>query len=59
MKLSKKQIDKLSDISSDLGLVAVASVVIPAAVDRFSLVAVVYGLLVALGFWIFSIMLRR
>jgi len=58
-KLSRKQIAKLSDISSDVGLVFLASVVIPAALDKFNLVAVVLGLTATFIFWIISLTLRR
>ncbi len=58
-KLSKKQLEKLSDISSDVGLITLASVVLPAALDRFNPAAVVLGLLATFIFWAISLMLRK
>ena len=58
-RLSDKQLEKLSDISSDVALVALASVVLPAVLDRFDLVRVILGLLAAIGFWIFSLCVRK
>lgn len=58
-QLNEKQTDKISDIASDIGLVSLASVVIPAFFDRFNLTMVILGLSTTLGFWIFSIWLRK
>lgn len=57
--LSKKRLDKLSDIASDIGLVALATVVLPAVLDRFEPIRVILGLSVAIGFWTFSIWVRK
>ncbi|MBI2334313.1 hypothetical protein HYU96_00770 [Candidatus Daviesbacteria bacterium] len=43
-KLNKEQLIKLSDIVSDAGLVALASVVLPAVLDKFDLSRVTLGL---------------
>ena len=59
MKFSQKQLDKLSDISSDVGLVFLASVVIPAALDKTNSTAVVLGLIATLVFWVISLILRK
>ena len=59
LRLSKKQLDKLSDISSDVGLIALASVVIPAALDKFNPIAVALGLLATFIFWVISLALRK
>ncbi len=58
-RLNNKQLDKLSDIASDVGLISLASVVLPAILDRVNLVLVVLGLLATSGFWSFSIWLKR
>lgn len=58
-RLSKRQLEKLSDISSDVGLIALASVVLPAALDKFNPVAVLLGLLATFIFWTISLFLRR
>lgn len=58
-RLNESQEKKLSDIASDLGIVSIASVVLPALFDRSNPIMVILGLLTAVGFWIFSIWLRR
>lgn len=58
-RLNDKQIEKISDISSNIGLVALGSVALPAILDRFNAVLVILGLAIAIGFWIVSIWLRR
>lgn len=57
--LKDSQLEKLSDIASDIGLVALASVVLPAVFDKFNLTRVVLGLVAAIIFWLLSIWLRR
>lgn len=59
VKLKKRQLDKLSDIASDVGLVALAVVVIPAVLDKFDLVKVVLGLSATVLCWLVSIWFRR
>ena len=59
IRLSRKQIDKLSDISSDIGLIALASVVLPATLDKFNPIAVALGLLATFIFWVISLALRK
>lgn len=58
-KLNKNQLDKLSDISSDVGLVALASVVLPAVLDRIDIVKVLLGSVATIFFWLFSVRLRK
>lgn len=58
-KLSIKQLEKLSDISSDVGLISLASVVLPAVLDRLNPIMLVLGLIATIFFWVFSIWLRR
>jgi len=57
--LSKKQIEKLSDIISDIGLISLAAVVIPSVLDKFDLKRIIVGLLISLILWIVSIRLKR
>lgn len=59
MKLSKNQVNKLSDISSDVGLVTLASVVLPAALDRYNPTQILLGLVATMVFWILSVLLRK
>lgn len=59
LKLNRDQLVKLSDISSDIGLVALASVALPAVFDKVDLVRVIFGLIVAFICWIVSLLLRR
>lgn len=58
-ELNKRQLEKLSDIASDLGLVSIATVVFPAVFDKADPDRVRLGLVIALVFWIYSIWLRR
>lgn len=58
-RLNERQLEKLSDIASDSGLVALASVVLPAILDKFNPILVVSGLVTTGGFWILIIWLRR
>lgn len=58
-QLSKHQLDKLSDIASDVGLVSLASVVLPAVLDRVDVVKVLLGSVATIFFWLFSLRLRR
>lgn len=58
-RLNERQIDKLSDIASDLGLVAVASVILPAVFDKYNSDRVTLGLVIALVCWIYSMWLRK
>lgn len=57
--LSRRQIEKLSDISSDLGLVAAASVIIPAVLEKFNVVQLLFGAIASVAFWFISLLLRR
>lgn len=58
-KLNDDQINKLSDIFSDIGLVALASVALPAVFDKVDLNRVISGLIPALTCWLISLYLRR
>lgn len=56
-QLSNEQLNKLSDICSDLGVVAVASVFIPSLFDSFSGLAALMGMVLALLFFFISLKL--
>ena len=58
-KLSKNQIEKLSDIFSDVGLVALASIVIPAVLNKFDIILVSIGFIFTILSWIISLRLRK
>ncbi len=58
-RFNEKQIEKLSDLSSDVGLVALASVVLPAVFDKFNPAVLLLGSIATLAFWALSIWLRR
>lgn len=59
LELNDRQLAKLSDISSDLGLVSTASIILPAVFDRFNLTLLVVGTVASFSFWIISLVLRR
>ena len=58
-QLNDRQLEKLSDISSDLGLVSAASIVLPAVFDRFNSMLLIFGAIASFSFWIISLALRR
>lgn len=58
-RLNKRQLDKLSDIVSDVALLSLASVVLPAILDKFNPLLIVLGLLTTILLWSVSIKLRR
>lgn len=57
--LNRRRLDKLSDIASDIGLIALVSIVLPAVLDRFDLLRVLLGTVAAITFWLLSVWLRR
>jgi len=59
MRLSDEQIDKLADIFADLGVVAVASIVLPALLDRLQFLPAIIGSLCSLVFLIVSLWLLK
>ena len=59
LRLSDNRLDKLSDIASDLALIAVASVALPAVLDRYDPVKDMAGVATAIFLWTFSVWLRR
>ncbi|MEK7618260.1 MAG: hypothetical protein AAB410_03875 [Patescibacteria group bacterium] len=59
MRLSDEQLTKLSDISSDLGVVAVASVVLPALLDKFKILPILLGGCIAIILLVTSLWLLK
>ncbi|MDP3974580.1 MAG: hypothetical protein Q8P65_01165 [bacterium] len=57
--LTKGQIEKISDIASDIGIVALASVIIPSVLDKFNFFIIILGIFITLTSWIFSVRLRK
>ena len=58
-KLNQKQLEKLADIASDLGLVSVASIILPGVLDKFNAAGVLLGAVATIIFWIVSLWFRR
>lgn len=54
-RLSDAQVKKLSDIGSDIGIVALASVAIPAFLERTDIFITTMGLISSIFFWLFSL----
>ena len=59
LHLTKDQIEKISDIASDIGIVALASVIIPSVLDKFNFYLIILGIFITLTSWIFSVRLRK
>lgn len=62
IKLSSIQFDKLADLSLGLGQLLFASTVIPyliPALDKPSVAVLIFGILVAVGLWIFALWIVR
>lgn len=59
LTLNKEQIRKVSDIVADIGLVSLASVVIPSIVARSLDKNMIYGITITLISWFFSIIIRK
>ncbi len=59
INLNRKQLDTLSEISKDIGLVTLASVVLPAVLDKFNPTLLVLGGITTVTFWAISIWLRK
>ena len=57
--LNEKQLEKISDIASDLALIAIASVVLPAAFDKFNSIMILLGSVIAVILWLVSLWFRR
>lgn len=61
LRLSDIRLRKLSDIASDIAVVALASVALPAVLepDTFNLMAATSGFMLSLLFWSFSLWLLK
>lgn len=62
MKLAGPQLDKLSDLSLGLGQLFFGSTVIPyivPAIDKPSLIVLIFGVVGAAAFWIFAVWIVR
>ena len=59
LKLSENQLARLSGLCSDLGIIFVASVFIPAVLNGFSERSAVAGISLAVFFWIISLRLAQ
>lgn len=53
--LSEAQLNRLSEICADISQITLASIVIPFALDKYNLVLLVWGLTIALTFWVLSL----
>ncbi len=58
-RLTDAQLQKLPDIASDTGLIALGSVVLPAVLDRMDVTRMTLGLVATVLLWLTSIMLLK
>lgn len=58
LKLNNKQVDKISDICSDIGLITLAAVVLPSFLDRLDIQRLLIGLMMSFLLWFFSVKLK-
>lgn len=58
-RLNKRQIEKLSDIISDIALVILASVTLPALLDKVDLARLLLGVILIIICWYTSLKLRK
>ena len=58
-QLSDEKISRVSDISADFGNVMLASVVLPAILDKLEIILATAGIALTLFFWIISIALLK
>ncbi len=58
--LNEPQIDRLSELAENIGLVTLGSFVLPAVIENeFNILLLVVGLPLSVGFWIYSLWLLR
>ncbi len=57
--MSEKRVERLSQISSDIAQVSLASIVVPFLFDKFNLAMLILGIFVSLLFWSVSITLAK
>ena len=58
-RLGENQIQKLADIASDTGLVALGSVVLPAVFDRMDIMRMALGFVATVLLWLISVWLVK
>ena len=58
-RLGENQIQKLADIASDTGLVALGSVVLPAVFDRMDVMQMTLGFVATVLLWLISVWLVK
>lgn len=58
-ELNDNQIAKLADVVSDIALVALASVALPAVLERLHIFLAIAGVIAALLLWIMSLWLLK
>lgn len=59
MQLSNSQINKLSDICSNIGMVSLASIALPTIFTQTNALLTCSGLIMTILFWLFSILLLK
>ena len=59
IELPESKINRLGDISADIGTVAMASVVLPGLFDKFRPVLAIVGAITMIFFWLFSVILTK
>ena len=59
LKLTDGQIQKLADIASDTGLVALGSVVLPAVFDHIDIMRITLGFIATILLWLTSIRILK
>lgn len=57
--LNDRQLDKMSDITGDLGLASVVSIILPSVFGKLNQIEALLGFLATIIFWAISIWLRR
>lgn len=58
-RLADGQIRKIADIASDIGLIALASIALPAIFDRTNAFRIAFGSIATIFFLLFSVWLLR
>lgn len=59
LRLTDRQLQKLADIASDTGLVALGSVVLPAVFDHIDVTRVALGFIATILLWLTSIRILK
>lgn len=57
--LNEKQLDRLSEIYMGIGLVAIASLAIPALIDRFNSNMLILSSVISILFWMASLYILK